>query len=440
MQQSNIITVAVGQCGVQCMNRFWKTLVVEHDLTQVGWQTANTEDLSAMVHFTEHSQNKYTPRCLFIDLESTPLEVIKNSSNKGLYGDHSFCGGKESAANCYARGRFTGGKRILEAASNKYRRLVEECDRQVGVFKVSSLAGGAGSGFTNLFFSENPIPKGIQSTSVELSPSSAFSTSTTAYYNTVLQFNEGYDSFRYHILFDNLTLYKRCLMEGVDEVTYVHLNDIMSQILSSFTSSMRFCGTMDCSIQKIATNLVPFPAMKYLLSSMSRIGTKLKPIDHKISCNQMTCQLFKKSHRLFSERFEEGLFFACNLQYRGKIAISEVHKAIHKVRKIYSPKFTAWCKTGFKLANCWKPSCVPTDSVFQGNAGSVFMLVNNTVVTKSLKTFGNLFDKMFHERACVFWYVSEGLEEGEFPDAREYLETITQAYDKEEKNHDKALE
>ena len=68
------------------------------------------------------------------------------------------------------------------------------------------------------------------------------------------------------------------------------------------------------------------------------------------------------------------------------------------------------------------------------------MLCNNTVVTKSLKTFGTLFDKMFHERACVYWYVSEGLEEGEFPDAREYLETITQAYEKEEANHDQPFD
>lgn len=329
---------------------------------------------------------------------------------------------------------------ILDEASNKYRRLVEECDRQIGVVKISSLAGGCGSGFANLFFSENPIPKNIQSTSIELAPSSAFSTSTTAYYNTVLQINEGYDSLRYHILFDNLTLYKRCLMEGLNEVTYVHLNDIVAQVLSSFTSSMRFAGTMDCSLEKLATNLVPFPAMKYLLSSTSRLGTRFKPIDHKISVNQMTCQLFKKSHRLFSERFEEGLFFACNMQYRGKVAISEVHKAIHKVRKIYNPKFTEWCKTGFKIANCWKPVCLPSDSAFQGNKGSVVMLCNNTVVTKSLRTFGSLFDKMFHERACVFWYVSEGLEEGEFPDAREYLETITMAYDKEEKNHDQPFE
>ena len=112
-----------------------------------------------------------------------------------------------------------------------------------------------------------------------------------------------------------------------------------------------------------------------ILASTSRLGTKMKSIDYQISCNQMTCQLFKKSHRLFSERFEEGLFFACNLQYRGKIAISEVHSAINKVRKIYNPKFTQWCKTGFKIANCWKPACLPLDSLFQGNKVALHICV-----------------------------------------------------------------
>lgn len=243
-----------------------------------------------------------------------------------------------------------------------------------------------------------------------------------------------------HMLFDNLTLYKRCLIEGLREVSYVHLNDLISQVLSSFTASMRFSGTMDCCIDKLNTNLVPFSSMRYLLTSTSRFGTKIKPISHTISANQMTCQLFKKSNRLFSERFEDGLFFACSLQYRGQVAISEVHKAINKVRKIYNPKFAAWSKTGFKLANCWKPTTLPEDSAFQGNDGTVFMLCNNSVVTKALKTFGTLFDKMFQERACVHWYVSNGLEEGEFPDAREYLTTITSAYDNEELNHEKDLE
>jgi tubulin alpha len=267
MRQANVVTVGIGQCGVQAMGRYWRTLIREHNLSENGWQITNCEDLSAMVHFTEHSQNKFTPRCLFMDLDATTTEVIQTSSIKDLFGPHSFVAGKISAANCYARGRFSTGKTILSEASNKYRRLVEECDRQIGFLKLSSLGGGTGSGFTNLFFSENPTSKDIQSTSIELAPSAAFATSTTAYYNTVLQFNEGYDSFRYHILFDNLTLYKRSLMEGLNDVSYVHLNDIIAQVISSFTASMRFAGTMDCSLEKLATNLVPFPAMKYVTNS-----------------------------------------------------------------------------------------------------------------------------------------------------------------------------
>jgi tubulin epsilon len=53
------------------------------------------------------------------------------------------------------------------------------------------------------------------------------------------------------------------------------MNSIVANLLLNMTSSMRFQGTMNVDINDIVTNLVPFPKMNYLLSSMAPLyGTQ----------------------------------------------------------------------------------------------------------------------------------------------------------------------
>ena len=47
------------------------------------------------------------------------------------------------------------------------------------------------------------------------------------------------------------------------------MNNIIAHLLSNLTCSMRFEGTLNVDLNEITTNLVPFPDLKFLISSLA---------------------------------------------------------------------------------------------------------------------------------------------------------------------------
>jgi len=433
-------------------NACWELYCMEHGIQPDGMlypdkEVAQTDD-SFSTFFAQTGAGKHVPRAIFVDLEPTVVDEVRTGVYKQLFHPEQMVTGKEDAANNYARGHYTIGKEIADLVMDRIRKIADSCTGLQGFLVFHSFGGGTGSGFTSLLMENLSLDYGKKSKlEFAIYPAPQVATAVVEPYNSILTTHTTLEHTDCAFMVDNEAIYDICRRNlDIERPTYSNLNRMIGQVVSSITASLRFDGALNVDLTEFQTNLVPYPRIHFPLVTYAPVVSaekvsNLYHMPHKavFSCPQayheqlsvaeITNACFEPQNQMVKCDPRSGKYMACCLLYRGDVVPKDVNAAISTIKTKRTIQFVDWCPTGFKVGINYQPPTVVPGADLAKVQRAVCMLSNTTAIAEAWARLDHKFDLMYSKRAFVHWYVGEGMEEGEFTEAREDLGALEKDYE-----------
>jgi len=298
---------------------------------------------------------------------------------------------------------------------------------------VHSMGGGTGSGFTSLLQEEICMEYGEKAKlQFSVYPAPQMGTAVVEPYNTILTTHSSMENVDCSFIFDNEALYGISNKKlDIEYPTYVDLNRLISQVMSSVTASLRFDGALNVDLSEFQTNLVPYPRIHFPLASYAPLVSMSKVNCESLSVAEITKACAEVSNQMVKcgSNAHLGKYMACCLLYRGDVAPKDVNSAIRSLRSNAKIQFVDWCPSGFKIGiNSNAPSIIQDHCGLAPTPRAACMLANTSAIKEAWGKVNHKYDLLYAKKAFVHWYVGEGMEEMEFKEAREDLAALEKDY------------
>lgn len=405
---------------------------MEHGISPDGFPpVAPAKSDAFQTFFSEAGGGKYVPRAVFVDLEPSVIDQVRTGTYKKLFNPDQLIAGREDAANNYARGHYTIGKDLLDVTLDRIRKLTDNCSGLQGFLIFHSVGGGTGSGFGSLLLERLSVEYGKKSKlDFCIYPSPQVSTAVVEPYNSVLSTHSLLEHTDVAFMLDNEAIYDICKKSlSIEKPNYQNLNRLVAQLISSLTTSLRFSGSLNVDLAEFQTNLVPYPRIHFMLCSYAPVIGIDRSHHETLTVAELTNSVFEPQNMMAKCDPRHGKYMACCLMYRGDIVPKDVSAAVGVMKGKSTVQFVDWSPTGFKCGiNSQPPFAIPGADLAKVNR-ALLMLSNTTAIAEVFSRINHKFDLMYAKRAFVHWYVGEGMEEGEFSEAREDLAALEKDYE-----------
>jgi tubulin epsilon len=198
------------------------------------------------------------------------------------------------------------------------------------------------------------------------------------------------------------------------------MNGIAANLLLNLTAGMRFDGSLNVDINEITTNLVPFPKLHFLLSSMSPVAVSAdrgRSIPAPRTMDQIFTEVFGRDRQLASVDPRRSTYLACGLMLRGGVNISDANRNVERLRR--GLKMAHWVSDGFKVGLC--------DRAPVGTPYSALCLANNCAMQRPLDAMCERFGKL-RKRNVYLHHYTEYMDLADIDGAAECIQDLGAEY------------
>ncbi|KPP68825.1 tubulin epsilon chain-like, partial [Scleropages formosus] len=450
-----------GQCGNQVGCRFWDLALREHAHINTSYIRGRPGDYvlegSAVyvnlrinripvLHCTfywkgvyDEALSSFFRNAVLIDMEEGVVNEILQGPLRDVFDSTQLVTDVSGSGNNWAVGHKVYGPACRDQVVEKVRRAAEHCDSLQCFFLIHSMGGGTGSGLGTHVLSllEDEFPE-VCRIVTSVYPSAEDDVITSPY-NSVLAMREltehadcslvdiinkiqqmAHSGKPSQVIRKESTLISSRGGVGGTEKPFDAMNNIIANLLLNLTSSARFEGSLNMDLNEIAMNLVPFPRLHYLVSSLTPLYT-LADINIPVRrLDQMFTDAFSKDHQLIQADPKHSLYLACALVVRGNVQVSDLRRNIERLKP--SLPFVSWNQEGWKTSLCSVPPV--------GHSHSLLALANNTCVKPTFTELRDRFMKLYRKKAHLHHYLHVGgMEHACFSEAVTSLSSLIEEYD-----------
>merc|ERR1712165_665668 len=370
-------------------------------------EDADTSDTYFQTFYEETSAGQYVPRNLYVDLEPTVLDDVRRGPCASLFHPEYLVNAKEDAANNFARGHYTVGKELMDVVSDRLRKLVDNSENVQGFIMTHSVGGGTGSGLGMLILERLAVDYRKKSKiGFEIYPSPNISTCIVEPYNGLLSTHWLLDHTDVSLVLDNEALYEICQKKlDIKKPSYVNLNRIIAKVVSSMTAALRFDGELNVDMNEFQTNLVPFPRLHFMTTSLAPVISKGKGDHEAHDCRRITDDCLQANSFLVKYSdidVVEDKYMAISLNYRGQIKSKVANATVQWVKTQGKVSFVEWCPTGFKIGLNDVPAAEVVNDDMAKAERNATMIGNNIAVNRVFsERLSKKYDMMYSQRAYV---------------------------------------
>lgn len=356
--------------------------------------------------------NTLKARAVVVDMEEGVLNQLLRSDLGELFDSRQFITDVSGAGNNWAHGYWEYGTKYENQILDQVRRVVEQCDSLQSFFLMHSMGGGTGSGVGTRILSllSEHYPEIFRFSTVVYPENDV----VTGPYNAVLAMNEltehadcvlPVDNQALMDILNNIDESKRKTKGvktdisdlGTDKVqTFTKMNNIIAHMLNNLTCSMRFEGMLNVDLNEITMNLVPFPKMQYLISSISPLYSILDVKMEPRRLDQIFSDVIDRDFQLLKVDPKHSTYLACGLILRGDAKIGDIHRNVNRIKP--EMKMVNWNQEGFKIGLCNEPPV--------GMPYSLLCLSNNSAIKNQFGSLKQKFLKLYKRKANVHHYTN----------------------------------
>ena len=132
---------------------------------------------------------------------------------------------------------------------------------------------------------------------------------------------------------DNESLFRVCKDQlKAERPSYRNLNQLISQVQSSLTLSLRFPGDLNVDLHDFHTNLVPFPRIHYPSVAFAPLATSADSEYRSNHASQVGIDVFESRYRYLDVDFNQGKYMASCMLFRGDVEQQKVMGACHHLK------------------------------------------------------------------------------------------------------------